>query len=191
MQLCKVRTYFESNWHNIKTEWVRGLKSVHLSNDTTNRVESFFSKLKTYFSPRSTLKETVSGLMSCLHSMRSERRYRQVKFINRVKMASTLDPAEEEYYRLLTPYTFSAVHEQFRRRTEEVSNYEPSEEHCQCRFFRCMKLPCRHIFHERVSQKIDLFEPSLVAERWTLQYNSLINLSQVEATITSSQATPR
>ena len=53
----RLQKYFKNNWHGIKAECVRGLKSVHLSNDTTNRVDSFFSKLKIYFSPRSSLKE--------------------------------------------------------------------------------------------------------------------------------------
>ena len=44
---------YNSNWHHISSHWVKGLKSYHLKNDTTNRVESFFSKLKTFFSPRS------------------------------------------------------------------------------------------------------------------------------------------
>ena len=33
----------------IKSEWVKGLKSFHQQNDTTNGVESFFSNLKKYF----------------------------------------------------------------------------------------------------------------------------------------------
>ena len=53
-----VTRYFTANWHDIRVEWVKGLKSIHLQNNTTNRVESFFSKLKAYFSPRSELKET-------------------------------------------------------------------------------------------------------------------------------------
>ena len=69
----QVQNYFNSNWHGIRVEWVKGLKSFHLKNDTTNRVESFFSKLKAYFSPRSSLKETLAGLMSCVDSLRSER----------------------------------------------------------------------------------------------------------------------
>ena len=97
--LCHQRS---SNWHGIRSKWVKDLKSVHLCNDTTNRVESFFSKLKKYCSPRSSLKETLSGLMSCLHSMRSERRYGQVQFLNRVKVCVNLDGTEDKYKKILT-----------------------------------------------------------------------------------------
>ena len=50
----------------ISTKWVKGLKFFHLKYDTTNRVESFVFKLKAYFSPGSSLKETLTDLMSCI-----------------------------------------------------------------------------------------------------------------------------
>ena len=45
----KVVEYFNANWHSIRDEWVKGLKSYHLCNDTTNRVESFSANLKKIF----------------------------------------------------------------------------------------------------------------------------------------------
>ena len=87
---ASIATYYNSNWHSISDEWVKGLKTYHLQNETTNRVESFFSKLKTYFSPRST--NTLTGLFACLETMWSERRYRQVKTLNKVKVNLTLQP---------------------------------------------------------------------------------------------------
>ena len=41
---------------------------------------------------------------------------------------------------------------------------------CQCNFHRSMSLPCRHIFALRSNQLLELFDPELVAPRWTLQY---------------------
>ena len=82
----------------IHVEWVKGLKSIHLQNNTANRVESFFSKLKVYFSPRSELKETTSGLMNCIDSLRSERHFHQIKQITRIKVEDlSLSHLESQY----------------------------------------------------------------------------------------------
>ena len=45
--LGNVTIYFNKNWHNIRTEWVEGLKhqQMSLSERTNNRLESFFQKL--------------------------------------------------------------------------------------------------------------------------------------------------
>ena len=41
-----VKTYYDRNWHNIRCEWVAGLKkSINFCTRTNNRIESFFSKL--------------------------------------------------------------------------------------------------------------------------------------------------
>ena len=107
-----VVAYYNSNWHHISTEWVKGLKNYHLKNDTTNRVESFFSKLKTFFSPRSSLKDTLSGLFSCIEAMRTERRYKQVRCLNKVKVAfaeSPLSGHESKYKEVLTSYAFQSA----------------------------------------------------------------------------------
>ena len=45
----QVQNYFSSNWHRIRTEWAKVLKSFHLKNDTKTRVKSFFFKLKSLF----------------------------------------------------------------------------------------------------------------------------------------------
>ena len=114
-----VATYYNSNWHSISDQWVKGLKTYHLQNETTNRVESFFSKLKTHFSPRSTLKDTLTGLFACLETMRSERRYRQFKALNKVKVNLTQQPGKEEfqvkYQYLLTPYAYQMLQPQVKK----------------------------------------------------------------------------
>ena len=47
-KLQPVLAYFHANWHNIRKEWVQGLKgrSKNLLNSTNNRVESINQKLK-------------------------------------------------------------------------------------------------------------------------------------------------
>ena len=80
-----VKTYYDRNWHNIRCEWVTGLKkSINFCNRTNNRIESFFSKLKSFVSRRGNLKELISGLMSVITILRNESSHRtdgQLTFI--------------------------------------------------------------------------------------------------------------
>ena len=137
-----VVSYFNKNWHTIKREWVRGLKSFHLQNDTTIRVESFFSHLKKYFHPRSTLKD--------IEACRSERRYRHASSMNRVRTASHI-PSEfqQQYNELLTPFAYDCLCAEIKNIDRSDSRYITTEDCCTCRFFRCMMLPCRHILSQR------------------------------------------
>ena len=187
-----VVSYFNTNWHGIRKEWVKGLKSFHLKNDTTNRVESFFSKLKAYFSPRSSLRETLTGVMSCVESLRCERRFRQVRHLNRVKLQDmSISSVEKQYLQLLTPYAFSAVQQEIQKKeTSSTDRYQTTASDCQCLFFRGMRLPCRHIVQFRESIDEDVFVPDLVSPRWTHEYNSIVNVQNRSAEIRATVGTP-
>ena len=72
---------------------------------------------------------------------------------------------------------------------------------CQCRFWKTMHLPCKHIFAVREQKSLSVFSSALIAERWKANYlqeafhqkisselnNSLqmSTSSKVQATITS------
>ena len=189
-----VLTYFNKNWHEIKKEWVRGLKSFHLQNDTTNRVESFFSHLKKYFHPRSTLKDMIGGLLSCIEAHRSERRYRQARSMNRLRTASHIPSGfQQQYNELLTPFAYDCLCTEIRNMDRSDRSYGTTEDSCSCRFFRCMMLPCRHILSHRRENALDLFLLDGVARRWTRQYNNDLNVRPLSHQLQSSvsQATPR
>ena len=57
----RVASYYNKQWHNIKEEWVEGLKkkSMNLGERTNNRIESFFGKLKSCVNYRNTLQELL------------------------------------------------------------------------------------------------------------------------------------
>ena len=189
-----VVTYFNKNWHTIKREWVRGLKSFHLQNDTTNIVESFFSHLKKYFHPRSTLKDMIGGLLSCIEAHRSERRYRHARPMNRVRTASHIPSGfQQQYNELLTPFAYDCLCAEIKNIDRSDSRYTTSEDCCTCRFFRCMMLPCRHILSQRREKGLDMFLLDGVAERWKRQYNNALNTIPLNQQFQSSisQATPR
>ena len=45
-----------------------------------------------------------------------------------------------------------------------------SSEDCICSFSKAMQLPCKHIFAVFLNANLPLFQPTLCAERWTLEY---------------------
>ena len=49
-------------------------------------------------------------------------------------------------------------------------NLNTSDHHCNCGFNTAMELPCRHIFSFCNYAKLDVFEPTLCAKRWTRNY---------------------
>ena len=188
-----VVTYFNKNWHVIKKEWVRGLKSFHLQNDTTNRVESFFSHLKKYFHPRSTLKDMIGGLLNCIEALRSERRYRQARLMNRLRTAAFIPSGyQQQYNELLTPFAYDCISAELKNMDGLNTRYTTTDNSCTCRFFRCMMLPCRHVLSQRREDDLDLFFPDGVADRWTREYNNTLNVRPIiQYQPTVSQATPR
>ena len=56
------------------------------------------------------------------------------------------------------------------------------EDKCDCGFYRCMKLPCRHIFKLLSASGQDLYVPT--------QYHSKLNVTYRQCTVTASVGTP-
>lgn len=56
--------YFESNWHPIRSEWVEAYKkqTLNFGIRTNNRIESFFQKVKSLVTTRTSLKDLVEKL---------------------------------------------------------------------------------------------------------------------------------
>ena len=76
----EVLKYYNKNWHPVKEEWVEGLKSqeMNLYTRTNNRLESFFSKLKSVVSRRGDIKDLLSKFMGLLTTLRTERNHKYI-----------------------------------------------------------------------------------------------------------------
>lgn len=185
-QLCpndRVKSYFDTNWHNIRNEWVEGLKAqqFNLGTRTNNRLESFFQKLKDFVKTKDSLKSFFIGFMDCLATLRNERRLRAIKSITKVSTVPLGSATEVKYNQLLTKFAFQKVQEQMEYSSKVVvlSASEVQTTHgiltvnncCECSFYSTMKLPCRHIFAVKRFNNEDLFIPEVVNERWTREYN--------------------
>ena len=74
-QLHNVLTYYDSNWHKIKKQWVEGHKhqQMSLGERTNNRIESLFQKLKSLTSSHHKLLQFLKRFISFLHMNRTER----------------------------------------------------------------------------------------------------------------------
>ena len=75
--LGNVTIYFNKNWHNIHTKWVEGLKyqQMSLSERTTNRLESFFQKLKSVLNQQGNKRHDRFFFWPTSHTAYRERSY--------------------------------------------------------------------------------------------------------------------
>ena len=188
-KLTKVIEYFNSNWHEIREQWVNGLKddSLTYQNRTNNRVESINQKLKSVISTFSRLPQFCAELVGVLSVLQTERNHRAISLFQKVSVKLfASDSAEHHYMGILTPYALSFVVRQIELadKVKIKSEFEGSFEiesttqcsvtatccECNCSFRKTMQLPCRHIFAIRRKCEIPIFDPNLCSVRWTLRY---------------------
>ena len=130
--------------------------------------------------------------MGRIEAQRSERHYRQVRLLNRVKLTTSHPTSyEKEYKQLLTPFVFDCDANELKHMNRTTGDHLSSIGSCDCIFFRCMSLPYCHMFRERAEAGINLFCADLVAQRWTSSYDNPINFRPVQEAIMSvSKSTP-
>lgn len=181
----KVVEYFIETWHNIKSEWVLGLKASSGSflNFTNNRLESINGKLKQVINFHSSLEEFVVKFFVILTSLRTERDHKAALQFQKVRVQPfPSSSAEAEYSQILTSYALSYVIKQISLVDKVTSIQEEDGMYkvktsegmktvsilkCGCIFQRSMKLPCRHIFALRKRLGLGLFDNQCCADRWT------------------------
>jgi zinc finger SWIM domain-containing protein 3 len=161
-------SYFNRNWHAIRSERVSGLKDgVNLGNRTHNRIESINDKVKFVLSHHSSLPEFAENILIAFNSLRTERDHKTVNMFQK-KPVNAFDRQSEEnkYQELLTPYALTYVLKQMSNRVDVELKEEDNEEHeqqwyaestegkvlvnsscCTCTFYK--SIPCRHMFKLR------------------------------------------
>ena len=188
-KLTKVIEYFNSNWHEIRTQWVNGLKddSLTYQNRTNNCVESINQKLKSVISKFSRLPQFCKELVGVLSALQMERDHRAITVFQKVPVKPySLDSTEHHYMEILTPYALSFVvcqielADKVKIKSEVEGSFEiesttqctvtATRFECNCSFRKTMQLPCQHIFAVHRQCEIPMFDPNLCAMRWTLQY---------------------
>lgn len=184
-----VVSYYDSNWHPIREQWVMCMKhsSGNFLNDTNNRLESINQKIKSVLTKHASLEEFTKYFLSLLSTLRNERDHIAIKTIHKIPILIFPENSPEYRYRqLLTSFAYNYVLKQIELigKVKLVQNGDDDEctaetsagellvtaNSCECSFRRGMCLPCRHIFAYRSAKELDLFETSLCARRWTMEY---------------------
>ena len=184
-----VLDYFNDNWHEIRDEWVCGLKDENLmfQNHTNNRVESINQKLKSVMSKFARLPQFCRELLKVLSSLHVERDHRAITLFQKTpSQPFPKGSVKSQYMQVVTPFALSYIVKQIdlvskvKLKPEEGDTYEcessskihisASSEDCNCSFRKAMQLPCKHILAVCQKSNLPLFQPALCAERWTLEY---------------------
>ena len=191
--LTSLKAYFDANWHDIRNEWVDGLKgeSFTLGERTNNRLESMNAKIKSVCSAHADLSTFFDEFLSFLATMRNERDHNTLMTIAK-KRVSYGDEVVQEFAAYLTPFAFSRVSKQHRLLTKvcvlstvplgqqrimqvlgvggNLYNVEAEKGVCECKFNRTLRLPCCHIFAAKAKLEQPLFGTTGIPERWTIAY---------------------
>ena len=154
--------------------------------NTNNRLEAINQKIKAVVCRYSPIRVFFADLMTCIFSIKLEREHRAVSITLKRPVGNWTHPCLGDYSRLLTPFAFKHVKQQFQVRDKVI--FSPHEaqgqkmisskrgdfitdvDDCPCHFRTSMLLPCRHIFAVREAEEIDMFSSELCAQRWHVDY---------------------
>ena len=177
--LKSVINYYNSNWHPVRYEWVEYYKGVNftLGENTNNRLESINAKVKSVCSKYVSLSKFFDQFFAVLTCLRNESDHATLMAMVKKRVTTLSDNSpNEQYARLLTPYALKFVCKQLELRkkvtfTEDGAvkcsegTLSVTAESCQCKFWRSMHLPCRHIFAVREQKALPFFSSDVVVDR--------------------------
>ena len=181
---ARVLDYAWSSWHDIRSQWVEGLKEQHLTlgETTLQRMESVSVKMKSVCCEIASLQQFFMEFRTFLTSMRNGRTHHAMMMLTRkptTAMADDLLP----YRDCLTPYAFRMVQQQH---TESLSLGTCSEVDqdvdtflfesaagtdttrlgcCSCRIYTSRRLPCKHLLYVHRLRDAE-FDESIFDSRW-------------------------
>lgn len=169
-----IKTYYDTNWHNIRTEWVTGF----VSNNECYGAKTNNNKLKSVIKKHSFLEDFFFNFFIHIEAQRSAHVETIIKYSKR--SLTVFDPSESQYYNLLTIYAFKKLQRQLKMaKNAELPEHEVTHNSCGCSFRTSMGLPCKHIFKFRMDNFINLFDEKLCVERWSkAKMVSLISLKK-------------
>ena len=206
-QNTKAIEYFSQSWDPIKDQWVVGLAtSCSLGNNTNNRLESINQKIKQVVDKNAKFDDFAQDIIVFLSIHRTEINGKLCKMTAKVPVVVAFDDSvAADYRKELTDYAYALVAGQLKKSEEvEIESHDEgrykvintsltfTESHCECAFNTQYKLPCKHIFSLRKQLDKNLFEMSLVNERWSkLHYLGTFRSYQHEHQVSRSVHSPR
>lgn len=181
-QNAQVIEYFCQSWDPIRDQWVVGLAtSCSLGNKTNNRLESINQKIKQVIERSAKFDNFARDWIVFLNIHRTEISGKMCRVTAKVPIAASTDSTvASEYRSCLTDFAFKLVEAQLNsfERTEIVltedgtykvkdTNQIVTEENCGCAFNNQYMLPCKHMFSLRNKLDKNLYDESLIADRWS------------------------
>jgi len=180
----RVLDYVRSSWHDIRSQWVEGLKEQHLTlgETTLQRLESVGAKMKSVCCEIASLQQFFAEFRTFLTSMRHERTHNAMMMLTR-KPTTAMSDDLLPYRDCLTPYAFRMVQQQH---AESLSLGTCSEVDadidtflfesptgtdttrlgcCLCQIYTSRRLPCKHLLYVRRLQGME-FDESIFDSRW-------------------------
>ncbi|XP_028330689.1 uncharacterized protein LOC114480607 [Gouania willdenowi] len=175
LNIKPVTDYVNTHWHDIRTQWVEGLKSqaANFMTSTNNRVDPISQKLKGVISKYSGMVTFFRDLKTELAVLETERNHRTLQIIQKSSaVQSSPDSPESLYLRLLTPYASRFVSTQLSSASSPTTTVPDATTttSCTCGFWHSMSLPCKHILKKRSESGLPLYAEELVAQRWHKSY---------------------
>ena len=76
--------YYDDEWHDIREQWVEGLKGFNFLTSTNNRVERMNKELKSIITENSTINQFFKDLMSLLSSLSFEKEHKEITMLQKV-----------------------------------------------------------------------------------------------------------
>ena len=179
-----VLDYIRSTWHDIRSEWVEGLKEQHLTfgETTVQRLESVSAKMKGVCSEVASLQQFFMEFRGFLVTMRAERTHRAMMMLTR-KPTTAMPEDLLPYQDCLTPYAFRMVQQQHADSLSIGSCSEVDENVdmfvfasatgtdmtrlgcCSCRIYTSRRLPCKHLLYVRRLRGVE-FDETVFDSRW-------------------------
>uniref|UniRef100_A0A8D8QF81 Zinc finger SWIM domain-containing protein 3 n=1 Tax=Cacopsylla melanoneura TaxID=428564 RepID=A0A8D8QF81_9HEMI len=175
LNINQLTEYYESNWHPIRYEWVRGFIKLETTFNitTTNHLESLNQKIKQVVVRNSNLLTFFKDLMVILKTINHEQKQRAINLAIKKSTQFEKGTLEDFYESKLTPYAWKqvAVEIEAASKLEFCFEASASVDCCGCSFFKNTSLPCRHIFFKRGDAGLELAADTIIPQKYTREYH--------------------
>ena len=180
--------YYNDNWHSCRQIWVRCFQKdiLNYGNFTNNKVESHNEKIKQYLSPKMHIPESVEHLIRAINDTYDRSTYKNFLKLKTMIDTSSNNDVRNKYASLCVPSAFGIIRSELIKvysTKHELSKGEDSvtiasvsdgKEYqvcenlttCSCTINSNYGVPCRHIFVGRKEAGLDLYDESLVNQKW-------------------------
>ncbi|ETK93601.1 hypothetical protein L915_03252, partial [Phytophthora nicotianae] len=177
--------FLMDNWDNSQDEWVsyRRGNVVHLDNNTNNRLESKWGKIKQVLEKHFTLDDTISTLIM-IQGIAEDEYVSQYHEVGSRPVRKGVTEELRSFGRYISEYAFGLLANQYATAVGTTADYEidlrapgkaaltrpgtdttymidTSASVCDCDFMQTRLLPCRHVMYFRFKHNYECVIPPL------------------------------